>query len=269
MKGLVVIRYAEHILGNPMKKSKKIRCLAAGAWLLSFLVVSIGGCSPPSKQDAAEQVILLHGLGRHGSAMFLLQKRLRDAGYEAHSIEYASLKEQPDIILEKVGEQIERYCSNDSRPVHFVGHSLGGLIVRAYLDQKPSINLGRVVLLGTPSRGNELVDIYGDSWLFKILGPTARLLGTDEDSFPNQIGPPYYPLGIIAGTSSFTITDGHLPGPDDGLVSVKSTKIDGMTDFMLVDTSHSMMRYNERVARETIHFLKEGHFSQSPANSNP
>ena len=252
-----------------MKKRKKINRLAAGMWLLSLLVVTIGGCSLPNKQDAAEQVVLLHGLGRKGSAMFLLQKRIREAGYEVHSIEYASLQEPPEVILEKVGEQIERYCRNDSRPVHFVGHSLGGLIVRAYLDQKPSINLGRVVLLGTPSQGSELVDIYGDSWLFKIMGPTARLLGTDEDSFPNQIGPPYYPLGIIAGTSSFTITDGNLPGADDGVVSVKSTKIDGMTDFLLVDTSHSMMRYNERVARETIHFLKEGHFSQSPADSNP
>jgi len=252
-----------------MKKSKKIDCLAVAAWLLGSLVLVIGGCSLPNKHDSAEQVILLHGLGRQGSAMFLLQKRIRDAGYEAHSIEYASLQAPPDVILKKVGEQIALLCKDDSRPVHFVGHSLGGLIVRAYLDQKPLKNLGRVVLLGTPSQGSELVDTYGDSWLFKILGPTARVLGTDEDSFPNRIGPPYYPLGIIAGTSSFTITDDHLPGPDDGLVSVKSTKIDGMTDFLLVDTSHSMMRYNETVALETIHFLKKGYFSQSSADSKP
>jgi pimeloyl-ACP methyl ester carboxylesterase len=240
-----------------------------GVGLLYFMIISVGGCSFHSYPDAPEQVVLLHGLGRSGNAMFLLQKRIRDAGYETYSIEYASLQEPPEVILEKVGEQIELFCKDDSRPVHFVGHSLGGLIVRAYLDQKPLINLGRVVLLGTPSQGSELVDIYGDSWLFKILGPTARVLGTDDDSFPNRIGPPYYPLGIIAGTSSLTITDDHLPGPDDGLVSVKSTKTDGMTDFLLVDTSHSMMRYNETVARETIHFLKEGYFSQSPADSNP
>ena len=253
-----------------MKKMTKIGRLAAVAWLLGSLVLMVGGCSPPNKHDAAEQVILLHGLGRQGSAMFLLQKRIRDAGYEAHSIEYESLQEPPEVILEKVGGQIALLCRDDSRPVHFVAHSLGGLIIRAYLDQRPSINLGRVVLLGTPSQGSELVDIYGDSWLFKIIGPTARLLGTDDNSFPNRIGPPYYPLGIIAGTSSFNpITDDHLPGPDDGLVSVRSTKIDGMTDFLLVDTSHSMMRYNEAVANETIHFLKKGRFSQSPPDSNP
>ena len=253
-----------------MKKRRKIGCLAAGAWLLGFLVLIIGGCSPPNKHHAAEQVILLHGLGRQGSAMFLLQKRIREAGYKAHSIGYASLQEPPEVILEKVGEQIALFCKDDSRPVHFVAHSLGGLIVRAFLDQRPSINLGRVVLLGTPNQGSELVDIYGDSWLFKVLGPTAHELGTDEGSFPNRIGPPYYPLGIIAGTSSFNpMTEDRLPGPDDGVVSVKSTQIDGMTDFLLVDASHSMMRYNQTVARETIHFLKEGHFSQSPADLNP
>jgi pimeloyl-ACP methyl ester carboxylesterase len=252
-----------------MKKRTKIGCLATVTGLIGFLVIMIAGCSAYNKHDSAEQVVLLHGLGRKGNAMFLLQKRIREAGYEACSIEYPSMQEPPDVILKKVGDQIERCCKDDSRPIHFVGHSLGGLIVRAYLDQRPLKNLGRVVLLGTPSRGSELVDIYGDSWLVKILGPTARVLGTNENSFPNRIGPPYYPLGIIAGTSSFTITDDHLPGPDDGLVSVRSTKIDGMTDFLLVDTSHSMMRYNKTVAIETIQFLKKGRFSQSPTESRP
>ena len=253
-----------------MKKKSKIGGFETGVWLLGLLLIIIAGCSLQNQHDSAEQVVLLHGLGRTGNAMFLIKKRIRDAGFETHSIDYASLQEPPDVILEKVSEQIRRCCKDDSRPVHFVAHSLGGLIVRAYLDQKPLENLGRVVLLGTPSQGSELVDIYGDSWLFKIIGPTARLLGTADNSFPNQIGPPYYPLGIIAGTSSFNpITDDHLPGPDDGLVSVRSTRIDGMTDFLLVDTSHSMMRYNDTVANETIHFLKKGRFSHSPADSNP
>ena len=246
-----------------MKKNLTYGFGSPGACLLGILLILMGSCSFYNSPDAQEQVVLLHGFGRQGNAMFLLQKRLRGAGYKAHSIEYASLQEPPDVILEKVAVQIELCCRDDRRPVHFVGHSLGGLIIRAYLDEKPLENLGRVVLLGTPNQGSELVDIYGDSWLIKILGPTARVLGTHEDSFPNRIGPPYYPLGIIAGTSSINpITDDDLPGPDDGLVSVESTKIDGMTDFLLVDTSHSMLRYNQTVARETIHFLKNGRFSQ-------
>ena len=234
-----------------------------GTCLLGILLIIIGSCLLPNKPDAQEQVVLLHGFGRQGNAMFLLQKRIREAGFTAHSIEYASLQEPPDVILEKVAVQIELCCRDDRRPVHFVGHSLGGLIIRAYLDEKPLENLGRVVLLGTPNQGSELVDIYDDSWLIKILGPTARVLGTDDNSFPSRIGPPYYPLGIIAGTAGINpLTKDHLPGPDDGLVSVKSTKIDGMTDFLTVDTGHSMLRYNETVARETIHFLKKGRFSQ-------
>lgn len=236
---------------------------ATYGWLLGLLVILTGSCTHYNQHVRAEQVVLLHGLGRSSSAMFWLQKRIREAGYDVYSIGYASLQQPPDVILEQVGEQIAICCTNSRRRVHFVGHSLGGLIVRAYLDQKPVQNLGRVVLLGTPSQGSELVDIYGDSWLFKILGPTARMLGTDEDSFPNRIGPPYYPLGIIAGTSSVNpITKDLLPGPDDGLVSVKSTKIDGMADFLRVNSSHSMMRYDETVARETIHFLKNGRFSR-------
>jgi pimeloyl-ACP methyl ester carboxylesterase len=253
-----------------VKNAANIKIFSLGFWFISLIMLAACGCSIHNNPDSTEQVILLHGLGRKGQAMFLLQKRIREAGYEAHSIEYASLQEPPEVLLEKVAEQIELCCRDVSRPVHFVGHSLGGLIVRAYLDKMPLKHLGRVVLLGTPSQGSELVDIYGDSWLFKILGPTARVLGTDADSFPNRIGPPYYPLGIIAGTSSLNpITDKHLPGPDDGLVSVKSTKIDGMTDFLLVDTSHSMMRYNQTVARETIHFLKNGSFSQELTSSSP
>ena len=232
-------------------------------WLLGLLAILAGSCTHHNQNVQAEQVVLLHGFGRQGTAMFLLQKRIRDAGFEAHSIEYASVQDPPDVILEKVAEQISICCKNDRHRVHFVGHSLGGLIIRAYLDQKPLKNLGRVVLLGTPNQGSELVDIYGDSWLIKILGHTVRVLGTDESSFPSRIGPPYYPLGIIAGTADINpLTKDHLPGPDDGLVSVKSTKVDGMTDFLEVDTSHSMMRYNETVARETIHFLKNGRFSE-------
>ena len=246
-----------------MKETSGYDFWISAAGLVIILFMLIGSCSLYNNPDAKEQVVLLHGFGRQGNAMFLLQKRIRDAGFKAHSIEYASMQDPPDVILEKVGAQIAICCKNDSGRVHFVGHSLGGLIIRAYLDKKPLENLGRVVLLGTPNQGSELVDIYGDSWLIKILGPTARVLGTDDESFPSRIGPPYYPLGIIAGTAGTNpLTEDQLPGPDDGLVSVKSTKIDGMTDFLEVDTSHSMMRYNETVAHETIHFLKKGRFSQ-------
>jgi hypothetical protein len=143
-------------------------------------------------------------------------------------------------------------------------------MIRAYLDKRPLDNLGRVVLLGTPNQGNELVDKYSEEWLLMIMGPTARELGTGEDSFPNRIGAPYYPVGIIAGTSSSNpLTSEALPGPDDGVVSVESTKLEGMTDYIEVDTSHSRLRSDEIVAGEVVHFLKYERFSPSRGDTNP
>jgi len=228
------------------------------------------GCRNVDEFEPTEQVVLLHGLGRSGRAMYLLRKRIGEAGFITHSVSYDSLKESPDLILEQVGLEIGECCKDNGLTVHFVGHSLGGLIIRAYLDQRPLDNLGRVVLLGTPNQGSKLVDKYGEEWLLRIMGPTVRELGTGEGSFPNRIGAPYYPIGIIAGTSSSNpLTSESLPGPDDGLISVESTKLEGMTDFLQVDTSHSRLRYNETVAKEVVHFLKHGRFSHTTTHTAP
>jgi len=239
--------------------------------LLAFMLV-FGGCKSVYEfaNPPPEQVVLLHGLGRTNHAMSYLQKRISAAGYATHNIEYRSLKDTPDTILDKVGEEIARCCKDNGRPVHFVGHSLGGLIVRAYLERQPLKNIGRVVLIGTPNQGSELVDRYGDDWFFGLFGPTARELGTDRTDLPKRIAPPYYPLGIVAGASSFRpILSSILPGPDDGMVAVESTKMVGMTDFLLVDTTHGMLRYNKTVAEEAIYFLIHGKFSHSAAVSLP
>ena len=81
-------------------KNRKNGKPASIVWFLLLMLLAAGGCSVHNSPDAPEQLILLHGLGRKGHAMFLLQKRIREAGYEAHSIEYASLQEPLDVILE-------------------------------------------------------------------------------------------------------------------------------------------------------------------------
>jgi hypothetical protein len=117
-------------------------------------------------------------------------------------------------------------------------------------------------LLGTPNQGTEAADHFSNSWLMKILGPTAKTLGTDADSFPKSLEAPYYPVGIIAGEISSQLNDPVIPGKDDGLVSVEATKIDTMTDFIIIETGHSMMRYDREVADQTIEFIKNGVFKQ-------
>ena len=236
------------------------------------LIVVWSGCQslPKTATERPEQVVLLHGFGRSNKAMFSLQRRINEAGYATYNIEYRSMKDTPDVIVDKVGKNIAQCCMDNGRLVHFVGHSLGGLVVRAYLERHQLTNLGRVVLLGTPNQGSELVDRYEKEWFFGMLGPTARELGTDLADFPKRIAHPYYPLGIIAGASSYRpILSRLLPGPDDGMVAVESTIMEGMTDFLLVDTSHGMLRYNKKVAEEVIYFLRHGKFSHASADSLP
>ncbi len=209
-------------------------------------------------------VVLLHGLGKSKSSMWLLQSRLENAGFLVRAIGYHSLDRGPEQILLDVTKQINNIHVDSNQTVHFVGHSLGGLLIRAYLDSVKVHSLGRVVLIGSPSKGTPFVDHFRDEWWMKLAGPTANALGTDEKSFPRKLHTPYYPIGIIAGVSNIISNEQFIPGEDDGVVPVESTKIEGMTDFIKIETSHSMMNYNETVAEQTIEFLKHGKFNKQP-----
>lgn len=217
---------------------------------------------PGDASDNKEITVLLHGLGRNDTSMWLLALRLKDAGYDVQRIGYSSLLQTPEEILTDVSLKINQCCQKHTHSVHFVGHSLGGLMVRAYLQNNRVDNLGRVVLMGTPNKGTELADYFSNGWLINILGPTAKALGTDDNSFPKSLDAPYYPVGIIAGEVKGELNDSVIPGKDDGLVSVEATKIDDMTDFILIETSHSWMRYDREVANQTIQFLKNGAFTE-------
>lgn len=207
-------------------------------------------------------VVLIHGLGRSNAAMWLLASRLEDAGFEVERVGYDSLDQTPDEILDEISAQISACCADTHRTVHYVGHSLGGLLIRAYLQSEQPANLGRVVLMGTPNQGTELVDRFRDRWWIHLLGPTASALGTDGNSFPASIESPYYPVGVIAGISDSN-NDHLLPGADDGLIGVDETRLEGMTDFIVLDTGHSAMRYDKEVARQSLFFLRNGRFQYS------
>ena len=221
---------------------------------------------PVARGEAAADdrsiVVVLHGLGRSKAAMWLLARRLEDAGYWVARVGYHSLRHTPDQILADIGRQIEACCLGRSRKVHFVGHSLGGLLIRAYLTDRRVANLGRVVLIGTPNTGTEIIDNLRHKWWFKVLGPMAQQLGTDDNSFPRTIGPPDYPLGVIAGKTARSANEALLPGDDDGLVTVDSTRVDGMTDFVVMETTHAAMRYDRDVADQVVRFLITGAFDK-------
>lgn len=234
------------------------------ALCVGVLIALLSGCGPVNTvatptDDAAETVVLLHGLGRSPRAMSRLAVRLEEAGYRVESLGYSSIGESPETIVQGLKEQIAACCLDRSGPLHFVGHSLGGLLIRGYIEAARPSNLGRVVMLGTPNRGTAVVDRYRNKWWFSMLGSTAMSLGTDAASYPNTLPAPDYPVGVIAGRKPQS-NDALLPGDDDGLVAVDSTKVAGMSDFLVVDVGHAAMRYDARVAARTIEFLRTGRF---------
>ena len=240
------------------------RLLGVGA-----LVVLLGGGlyvadlplfkpAPPG----ADQVVLLHGLGRTESAMLILENSLAGAGFEVHNIGYPSNDAAPEELIAQVSAAIDSCCANNSRTVHFVGHSLGGLLIRAYLADGLPENLGRVVLLGTPNHGSELADLEEGlpGTMVDLAGPTAQMLGTGPDDFAASLPSPNFEVGVIAGTRDALVTNEWLPLPNDSMVSLESAKLDGMSDFRAFEVTHWGLRNNPEVAEATIAFLNDGRF---------
>jgi triacylglycerol lipase len=206
--------------------------------------------------------VLLHGFGRSARVMRPLARELSAAGYRVHSFDYPSTRATPEAIVELLNGEISRCCAGSER-VSFVTHSLGGIVVRAYLAEHPMPQLGRVVMLAPPNHGSEYADVVGGSRLFTaLLGPTAAQLGTAPTSLPNRLPGADFEVGVIAGTGSINPLGAILiDGVDDGTVSVASTRLAGMRDFIEVPVSHTFIMRNREVARQTIEFLRAGHFA--------
>lgn len=214
---------------------------------------------------AADCVVLLHGLARSAISMNPMQRALIAAGFETANIDYASRQHTVEELAEIVIPQGLEACRarDDVGHIHFVTHSLGGILLRQYLSVHPIPDLGRVVMLGPPNQGSvavdELRDVPGFDWLN---GPAGLQLGKGEDSVPLKLGPATFELGVIAGNRTIDpITSSVLENPDDGRVSVADTRLDGMADFIVVEHSHAFMMRMRRPIELTIRFLNSGSFA--------
>ncbi len=210
------------------------------------------------------QVVVLHGLGRSSMSMWLLANRLTQAGFEVHNYDYPSTEATIDQLVEMLDGEVEECCLSSNKPLHFVTHSLGGILVRAYIAHKRPNNLGRVVMLSPPNQGSQLVDELRDSPLFQwATGPAGQQLGTDPSPLPNRLGPADFEVGLITGSRSLNpLTSWLVTGEDDGKVSVESAQLEGMADFLVVPSTHTFIMNSSQVAREVVHFLEHGSFSQ-------
>lgn len=211
------------------------------------------------------QVVVLHGLGRSSMSMWLLANRLTQAGFAVHNLDYPSTEETIDQLVEMLDGEVKKCCLSSEEPLHFVTHSLGGILVRAYIARKRPPNLGRVVMLSPPNQGSQLVDELRDNPLFQwATGPAGQELGTDPSNLPNRLGPADFEVGIITGSQSLNpLTSWLVTGVDDGKVSVESAQLKGMADFLVVPNTHTFIMNSSQVAQEVVHFLEHGSFSQS------
>ena len=209
-------------------------------------------------------MILLHGLARSDRSMRKLETALLEKGYSVQNVSYASTRKTIEQLAEEAIGQALKLCPPD-RKLHFVTHSLGGILVRQYLSHHEIDNLGRVVMLGPPNKGSEVVDKLRDFPGFHFINGDAGLeLGTGESSVPNRLGAANFDLGIIAGTRSINlILSRMIAGVDDGKVSVERTKLEGMHDHLEMEVTHPFMMRNSKVIEQVIHYLETGRFSAS------
>jgi len=224
-----------------------------------------------SHDDAVETVILVHGLGRRAASMAPLGRDLVAAGFRVVNVGYDSWRVPATELSVQLRDSIMACCQGAEERVHFVTHSLGGILVRKYLSDHSPAHEGRVVMLSPPNQGSEIVDrLAAIPFLESLLGPVGGDLGTDAESLPNRLGPAHFEVGVITGDKSLNpFYSWLIPGPDDGKVGVERAALEGASGLLVVPYSHSFIMNREPVLEEVIHFLENGRFSEEAIERFP
>ena len=210
-------------------------------------------------------VVLLHGMGRTSRSMEPMAEALRSAGYRICNVDYPSREYSVQELSRSVVPEALLACrSTGAETVHFVTHSLGGLVVRFYLEKHAIPELGRIVMLSPPNQGSEAADALKDNFLYRWFnGPAGQQLGTGPDGIPARLGPVRVSVGVITGNEHAFFDEWLseiIPGADDGKVSVRRAQVEGMDDFLVLPYSHPFIMEKEEVISQTLHFLTHGRF---------
>lgn len=211
-------------------------------------------------------IILLHGLGRSSISMKGVQWRLEEAGYPVVNNSYPWLgRSIEEIAPIAIGESLSDCTEMGLSRIGFVTHSLGGILLRQYLDEHSIAGLGRVVMLAPPNQGSTMADqLVANGMLEPLLPQPAYQLGTDENSVPKRLGPVNFELGVIAGTNTRAwLSPGLDNFANDGTVAVEETRVAGMQDFIVLPVDHSFLMWRNVVLDQVVLFLDKGLFDHS------
>lgn len=218
----------------------------------------------PIDKDS-EAIILLHGLVRTSRSMNKAGRLLAAYGYKIINIDYPSRSADISALAQKYIVQALNQCATEGiKKIHFLTHSMGGILLRDYLAGQTIDKLGRVVMLAPPNQGSEVVDKLGSWRLFYYLnGPAGLQLGTGSNSVPNRLGPVNFQLGVIAGSKTVNpFLSRLIPDVNDGKVSVSRAQVAGMKDFIVMPYSHSFIMQREAVIEQALHFIQQGYFAR-------
>ncbi|GLH77452.1 hypothetical protein SSBR45G_23600 [Bradyrhizobium sp. SSBR45G] len=214
-----------------------------------------------SPRDAG--IVLLHGIASRSLMLRPLEKKLQRAGFATLNLHYQSRKKPLDRLAEDIRPAVAEFAAGLDGPIHFVTHSMGGLLARVLIAHHRPARLGRVVMIGTPNGGSELADRLQNVGLYRAyFGPAGLQLVTTKDVTLAALPPADYEIGIIAGNRFLDPIAGLfvLPWPNDGRVSVESCKLVEMADYTTVKASHMGLLMHPASFRQTLAFLRNGQF---------
>lgn len=208
-------------------------------------------------------VLTLHGLARTKLSMASLARYLRQKGYLVANPGYPSRRhEVPDLADMVIPRGVDSLRRQGADIIHVVSHSMGGILLREYMNREQIPEFGRAVMLCPPNRGSELVDLFSKRWWFRLYnGPAGCSLGTSSKDIPSRLGPVSFPTGVIIGNRPLNpIFARLLVGENDGKVSVARSGVEGMLDQLVVPCGHTFIMNNALVRTQVVHFLENGCF---------
>jgi len=218
--------------------------------------------SSASIECPEETVILLHGIGRGRASLWVLDTRLQQAGYKTLNFPYVAQGDSLEEIAQQLCDFIKENV--ETKKYHLIAHSLGNLIIRLGFKIGYPEGAGRIVMLAPPNRPTELARALRDNPIYKwFTSENGWQFASDE--FYEQLPIPNVPFGIIAGNRGQAVM---LQEPNDGVITVESTKLDGMTDWIVVPHAHTFIMNSRLVAELCVSFIRDGKFNNENANNH-